>query len=245
MNELESGAKALIDAARKDEPPTADRDRIKHLIVLQVAAVGAVASAGTGAAVAGTMSLGAKLGVAVLAASLVGGGAIGVMKLRGTHQAAPATQPPVVQRAPAVHKAEPAAAELGPVEVPESAAVPQAESKTRKADRARKPPEPAATEGVPEDPLNTEVAVLKRAREALQLGRPAQALRALAEYDQLFGKGALGEERQAMAAIALCQVQPGAKAREQAAAFIRSAPNSPLCERVRATCITPPLKNRP
>lgn len=245
MNELEPGTKALIEAARDDEPSAADRDRIKHLILLQVATMGAVASAGTGAAVAGTMSLGAKVGVAVLTVSLLGGGVVGVMKLREPSAAAPAVQHPVARRAPAAHKTEPVAVEVRATEVPETPAVPRPESKVRKPDRPRKLPETVAPEAAPEDPLNVEVAVLKRAREALQRGQPAQALRALAEYDRLFGKGGLGEERQAMAAIALCQVQPGAKAREQAEAFIHAAPNSPLIERVRAACITPSSKNRP
>lgn len=242
MNELEPGAKALIDAARLDEPPTADRDRLKQQILLQVAAIGAVASAGAGAATAGTMSLGAKLGVAVLAVSLAGGGAVGVMKLRERHQPAPTAQHPVAQKAPAAHKPPPVAVENSPAEMPEAAAVPRAESKLRKADKPRRPPEQVSPAAVPEDQINIEVAVLKRAREALQLGRPAQALQALAEYDRLFGKGVLGEERQAMAAIALCQVQPGPSSREKAEAFIRLAPSSPLVERVRATCITPPPK---
>lgn len=243
MNELEPGTRALIEAARDDEPSAADRDRIKHLILLQVATMGAVASAGTGAAIAGTMSLGTKVGVAVLTVSLLGGGVVGVMKLREPRPAAPAVQHPMARKAPAAHK--PVAVEARATEVPEMPAVPPPESKMRKPDRPRKLPETVAPAAAPEDPLNVEVAVLKQAREALQRGQPAQALRALAEYDRLFGKGGLSEERQAMAAIALCQVQPGSKAREQAEAFIRSAPSSPLIERVRAACITPPSKNRP
>jgi outer membrane protein assembly factor BamD (BamD/ComL family) len=98
---------------------------------------------------------------------------------------------------------------------------------------------------IAEDRLNAEVEVLKRAREELRLGRPAQALEALLEYDRRFGKGVLGEERQAMAAIAACQARPGSGARAQAEAFMRSAPDSPLLDRVRATCITPARPGAP
>lgn len=90
-----------------------------------------------------------------------------------------------------------------------------------------------------DDFLNAEVSVLGRAREELRLGRPGRALDVLAEYDRRFGKGMLGEERRAIAAIATCQANPGSVARTQAEAFIRSAPSSPLLERVRATCVTP------
>jgi hypothetical protein len=244
MNELEPRARALIDAAREaDEPSPADRSRIKHAIILQVATVGAVASAGSAAA--GAMSVGAKLGVAILAASLVGGGAVGLMKLRETRETALAAKRVLSERTPAARTVARVVAEDEPATVAEVVAAPRVESRLRKADKARKVSEQTVAEAIPEDRLNAEVAVLTRAREALRMGRPAQALRALSEYDQLFGKGALGEERQAMAAIALCQAQPGVRAREQAEAFLHSAPTSPLVERVRAACITPALKASP
>jgi len=69
--------------------------------------------------------------------------------------------------------------------------------------------------------------------------RPERTLETLAEYDRRFGRGVLVEERQAIAAIALCQAEPGPAARAQAEAFMRKAPASPLRERVRAACITP------
>jgi hypothetical protein len=149
------------------------------------------------------------------------------------------------------------------VAVPPSIAPTQTEGKARKQDRARKP----AGQGsqvdqvnqvdlvnqvnnggewvAQEDQLNAEVDVLKRAREELRLGRPTEALEALSEYDRRFGKGALGEERQAIAAIAACQAHPGPSARAQAQAFMRSSPKSPLLDRVRAACITPTRAGSP
>ena len=86
------------------------------------------------------------------------------------------------------------------------------------------------------DSLDPELTVLRQAQEDLHAGLPAQALRRLAEYDRRFGKGTLNEERQAIGAIALCQVHPGPAAQAQAERFLRAAPQSPLAERVRAAC---------
>jgi hypothetical protein len=195
MNDLESRAKAIVEAGREaDAPKAADRDRIKRAVLMQIVAGGAVASS----AAASTLSLGAKVGLAVLAVSVVGGGTVGVLKVRSTR---PARKP---------------AAPGG---------------------RMEKTPE--------DDQLNAEVAVLKQAREELRLGRPARALQALVEYDRRFGQGVLGEERQAMVAIATCQAKPGPGAWAQAEAFMREAPASPLRERVREACITPARAKSP
>ena len=233
MNDLDVRAQAIVDAARDaDDPSPSDRDRIKHAILVQVAA-GAVAST----AVAGSvgMSFAMKVGLAVLAVSLVGGGTAGLMSWRRSDPAAnSAVHVPV---RPAITREM----SLPSVEIPAIAppAVPaQTESKARRPDKSRKAVEPSG-QLVQEDQLNAEVAVLKRAREELRLGRPAQALEALLEYDRRFGKGALGEERQAIAAIAACQAHPGPSARAEAQAFMRSSPHSPLLDRVRAACITP------
>jgi hypothetical protein len=247
MNDLDPGAKALIDAAREgDDPSLADRHRIKHTVLLRVATIGAAASA-SGAATAGTLSLGAKLGAAVLVASLVGGGTVGVLKLRDARQAAsPAKHhqaPPT--RTLTLQKPEGTAAETAPVAIPEMVVSARPENRTRRPDKLHTIAEPMPQSASAEDQINSEVAVLKRAREALRLGHPAQALQALAEYDRLFASGALAEERQAMAAIALCRLQPGPASRAQGEAFIRSAPASPLLERVRAACITPAPKSTP
>ncbi len=77
MNDLDVRAQAIVDAARDaDDPSPSDRDRIKHAVLVQVAA-GAVAST----AVAGSvgMSYAMKVGLAVLAVSLAGGGTAGLV----------------------------------------------------------------------------------------------------------------------------------------------------------------------
>jgi hypothetical protein len=235
MIDLDSRARAIVEAARDaDNPTPSDRDRIKRAVLVQLAA-GAVATT----AAASTMTVGMKVGLAVLAVSLVGGGTAGVWKLRASHDAAG-----VATRAP-MRKVAVQGGTAAPVEIPvmvEPAASAPVENRARRGDKSRKLAGPGARESerlADEDQLNAEVAVLKRAREELRLGRPAQALEALLEYDRRFGKGVLGEERQAMAAIAACQARPGPSARAQAQAFVLSSPKSPLLERVRAACITP------
>jgi hypothetical protein len=50
------------------------------------------------------------------------------------------------------------------------------------------------------------------------------------------GSGVLGQERQALSAIALCQWRPGPEAQARVAKFLRNAPESPLADRVRLAC---------
>jgi hypothetical protein len=231
MNDLEPRARAIVEAARHaDVPSAADRDRVKRAVLLQIVAGTAVASS----AVAGTLSVGAKVGLAILAVSVVGGGTVGLLKVSSTHEPAAARM-----RAPARTVAAP----MAPApRVPQEAPAPSvSDEKTGKVEKPRRagPQTARVAKGVDEDQLSAEVAVLRRAREELRVGRPVRALDALVEYDRRFGRGALVEERQAIAAIAACQAEPGPAARAQAEAFMRKAPASPLRERVREACITP------
>jgi hypothetical protein len=237
MNDLDPRSRAIVEAARDaDDPSPADRNRIRRAVMVQLA-VGAAASS----AAAGTMSVGMKLGLAALAVSLVGGGAVGLV-----HWQQPQSRANVAEhtRASVASARDPAAS---PVAIPKMAPSPAiapltAESHERRPDRPRKPAGSLAEEKASftqEDQLNAEVAVLKRAREELRLGRPVQTLEALREYDLRFGKGTLDQERQAMAALAACQAHPGPGSRAQAEAFLRSSPKSPMVGRVRVACITP------
>ena len=243
MNDLDSRSRAIIENARHaDEPSPTDSARIKRAILMQVAA-GTVASA----AAAGTMTAGVKVGLAVLTVTLVGGGAAGV-----AHWARPQVTASVAllspQRnapAPRVLTSPDVVHEIVAPSVTES---PSTEGKGRRQERSRKLALPVSKEEAPdfaEDVLTAEVAVLKRAREELRMGRPAKALEALSEYDRRFGKGVLGEERQAIAAIAACQAQPSPRAQAQAQAFMAASPRSPLLGRVRAACITPARADSP
>jgi ElaB/YqjD/DUF883 family membrane-anchored ribosome-binding protein len=239
MSDLEPRARAIVEAGRTaDLPSRADHDRIKRAVLLEVAAGTAMA----GTATAGTLSLGAKAGLAVLAVTLVGGGAVGVLKLRegDAHPAArvrgaPANPMGLTPAAPTMASPEPAA-QAAPVALDPT----EDTVDVRKVERVRRAIVAIgrAEKAAELDQLDAEVQVLKRAREELRQRRPERALDALREYDRRFGRGVLAEERQAMAALAGCQAKPGQAARARAEAFLRQAPASPLRERVREACIT-------
>ena len=237
MNDLDSRSRAIVEAARDaDDPSPTDRKRIRHAVMVQLA-VGAAASS----VAAGTMTVGMKLGLAALAVSLVGGGAAGIVHWRRPQETASVSAHARVPVASA-RDTTPSPVAIPKMAPPLAISPSSAESHERRPDRPRRLAGSFTREREPvaqEDQLNAEVVVLKRAREELRLGRPEQALKALREYDLRFGKGALDEERQAMAAIAACRAHPGPSSRAQAEALMLSAPNSPLLDRVRVACITP------
>jgi hypothetical protein len=88
--------------------------------------------------------------------------------------------------------------------------------------------------------LDAEVSLLRDARDALRDRRPRQALEILDEHARRFPSGVLAEERRAVHAIARCTAMPGADSRAEAESFLRSAPDSPLIDRVRSTCFDTP-----
>jgi outer membrane protein assembly factor BamD (BamD/ComL family) len=84
--------------------------------------------------------------------------------------------------------------------------------------------------------LDFELNLLRQAQEDLRLGLPAQALNRLADFDRRFPQSKLDQERQAIEAIASCQVRPGPAALARAHRFLQKAPLSPLAARVRSAC---------
>jgi len=246
MNDLGPEARSILAAARGAEPLTReDRARIKHGVLVRVAVLGA---ASTATATAAAMSVTTKITLTVLTVAALGGGSISLWAWKGraadptatarTHSRA--RKPTPIAREAPLAVAEPRALAPEPAAKLED----QPESQRRDVIRAvaRRPEIPVmpAAEVAPTapvlDPLNPELTVLRQAQEDLRAGLPAQALRRLADYERRVGKGALEEERRALAAIARCQVDPGPAAQMQAARFLRTAPESPLAERVRSAC---------
>jgi hypothetical protein len=244
MNDLGPEARSMLEAARGAQAPThADRERIKHAVLLRVATLGAVSTTAGGAV---AMTLATKVAVAALTVAVLGGGSVTLLARKGRTVSPPApsrvalshtarrispslpTQPVVVFEAPAVAE-EP---RPKPV-VPEVRRREVARSEARPAETVSAP----VAESAPAlDSLDPELTVLRQAQEDLRAGLPAQALRRLADYDRRFGKGALEQERRAIEAIASCQIHPGSAAQAQAERFLRAAPESPLAERVRSAC---------
>jgi hypothetical protein len=248
MKDLSPEARSLLTAARASGVPTvARRHNIKHTVLLRAAAVTA-ASAGAGAV--GATSLMAKLLLAGILASAATGGAVGVWKLRGTRDVAVTPSAASARPLHVADKNRPSQASAQGQDISVPTERPRATNLGREPARSftgRTPVREANRESQPntlalappasaERRLQDEVAQLRHAHEALRNGNPALALKILADYDRDFPKGALTEERGAIAAIASCQSQPGSSVRAQAQAFLRSAPSSLLGERVRAAC---------
>jgi hypothetical protein len=184
--------------------------------------------------------VGATLGVALFAAGLaIGWG----LQSRASE-------------APAPHTGEPAPAVA--VEAATPVAAVSAKESVSGADRAARPaaptaaeePAPRRSEHTPQrsrshsaavaapstaQPLDAELALLRRVERALRNGDPALALALLAELDDRYPQTRLAEERLAARTIADCRLDhPDAAAR--ARAFLRERPASVYSERVQSAC---------
>ena len=108
-------------------------------------------------------------------------------------------------------------------------------------------PRPRATrKALPPNPLNDELALLRRVERALRNADPALALALLGELDERFPESRLVEERQAARLIADCRMD-GPDADSQARAFLRDHPASVYRQRVQLACEigTPPVAKHP
>jgi hypothetical protein len=243
MNDLSPEARAIVEGSRNaDVLSRADRERLKQGVLLRLATLG-VATATTGTAAG--MSLAAKLALTAIAATVLGGSAVSVWELRRL----PAKPAGVAQQSSST---EVSAAVLPlPEETHKDTLVPanspSADSRRDSArhDGAKKAskhavanaPAPSVASAVtgPLDP-EPELRVLRQAREDLRAGLAESAYQRLVDYDRQHGRGVLVQERQALTVIALCKWHPGSDAQTRAAEFLRSAPESPLADRVLSEC---------
>jgi poly(3-hydroxybutyrate) depolymerase len=70
----------------------------------------------------------------------------------------------------------------------------------------------------------------RKAAAAAVSGLPPAGPELRCRPDRRHGSGVLGQERQALSAIALCQWRPGPEAQARVAKFLRNAPESPLAD---------------
>jgi len=199
MNDLGPEARSILEAARGAEAPTrADRQRIKHAVLLRVATLGAVSTTAGGAV---AMSLAAKVTVAALTVAVLGGGSVTLLVRKERAAQPPVASARVASRTAHVSPSRPVAVPEAPAVVEEPSAKPVL-PEVRRREVARpevRPAEPVSapvTEVTPApvpalNSLDPELTVLRQAQEDLRAGLPAQALRRLSEYDRRFGKGAL------------------------------------------------------
>jgi hypothetical protein len=198
------------------------------------------------------MSLAAKLALTAIAATVLGGSAVSVWELRR-----PAAKPASVAQQssstevsaavlplPEETRQEPHNDELVPAKSPaadsghDSARHDGAKKASKRAVANAPSPSVSSAAVGPLDP-EPELRVLRQAREDLRAGLAESAYRRLVDYDRQHGQGALAQERQALTVIALCKWRPGSEAQTRAAEFLRSAPESPLADRVRSECESP------
>jgi hypothetical protein len=87
-----------------------------------------------------------------------------------------------------------------------------------------------------ESSLAAELAMLQRARRALNADNGRLALGIVQELDERFPKGVLVEERNATRILSLCQLERVAEAKQAARDFLGRYPSSVYAGRVRQSC---------
>lgn len=110
----------------------------------------------------------------------------------------------------------------------------------KRAHRDPGPASPSSREPAPvTDELQAEMALIRRARQALQAGRAAGALEVLDAHARAFPRGQMREDRQVLRIEALCAADKAPQARAEVRLFLRAFPGSAHATRVRAMCAAP------
>ena len=258
-DELSKNARTLLYAARHQGGPTTAQ-KAKLTVAVMTATAGTAAAMTTGAAATGT-SLVKLVGAGVIATILGVSGTV-LVKKAATPLPAPVTVPaagvvrpvePPRARAPAPQQAvaEPIVGEAtpAPVQQPARAAPPPrvterplalpdvepvAESATPEL-AGRLPP----SRSVPSDTTAAEVTALGGALEALEEGRPADALQMARTARLAAPNGALRPELTVIEVEALCALQRKAEASELAASMPQSDRSPLVVQRLKRTCVAP------
>lgn len=147
---------------------------------------------------------------------------------------AAAAQAPVAGEAPGVPEPE-----LPPHEAPPDEAAAAADAARDRAlgsSRPRAARRAPAAPAQPESSLAVELAMLQRARRALNAENGRLALGIVEELDERFPRGVLVEERSATRILSLCQLERVAEATRAARDFLARYPSSVYAERVRQSC---------
>jgi hypothetical protein len=237
---LDPQARALLDAFRADEElPAVVRERIWQrleggrfaagrvaVIVFAAAAAIALVLLGREALESRAQPLPVREQAPYVERSGDGG------ETAAVHDIAPAPRTGTSVPTPSPGESAPAPVGASPPMQPERKPV-----KPRTTPPAAAPSASAPVEA--DDPLAAEAELLRRARAALSRGEARGALGLLDEAARRFDPGVLGEEREALQVLALCDAGERAKARQRAAAFLRAHPGSPLADRVDAACASP------
>jgi hypothetical protein len=240
MDSLERG---LAELRADLSPSSADKARLRALILAPALAGNVEPSPAPPAKLDGWAALKAAGTAGLKAGALLLGVGLGAGFWLGRETSLPATRAPAaIEAAPspsAVARAAPAAPPPAPPATPgplETRQVLKVSEPSPLAEPRRPPPRARATrKAVAPNPLNEELALLRRVERALRNGDPALALALLGELDERFPESRLVEERQAAKLMAHCR-QGSADAVARAHAFLHDSPASVYRQRVQSAC---------
>lgn len=209
-------------AAGQVKLPEAERRALWASIALSVPAAltASTAAAATTQAARGGIAAYLTKGAVFLAA--VGGLTFGAAKLLSRAEPSVAERPlSVVTAAPHEATVAPVASAAAALPLPTSEPAPAA------------PASEARPRTTPASQLREESHAVLEARAALRAGNAAQCLRLLEQARERFPRGALGQEREALAIEALAQSGQSSAARRRADSFLQKYPQSPYSADVR------------
>jgi hypothetical protein len=269
MSDLSHDARELLQVARHEDGPTpAERERLRRAVFGAVAgsstvfgsagAVGASATAGSGAKLSLVAGITAKMSTAPLAIWFAVGTAAGLASVapaaavryvtsstpQGVMASTATTASRVAQREPAPPSHEPFAPDPLPAAAiptetegpPSSVTAPAVASEEKSIRASASAPSAPSTPALEPPPLTQELDLLGTAQRELAAGRAEQALAWLGKHERRFPSGALRGERLAARVFALCALGRTEEATRATREFERAAPGSPLTPRVLASC---------
>jgi hypothetical protein len=123
-----------------------------------------------------------------------------------------------------------------PVSPPSNAVASEPPVATVAPSAAAEPTAEAHVRGPAHDPLAAEVALLQRAKQAWQAGKPGVALGLVQRHAQLYPRSQLAAERDAVSVFALCSLGRTSEAHDVATQLLAKSPHSPLRKSLEDSC---------
>jgi hypothetical protein len=263
MNGMSRRAQGVVDAVKRSRFADADRESVRAKLKAKIAA-GALAGAGAGAAAlpakaaALTPGIVAKVGGAgltwklVVVGTVLGAVGLGVVARVGTTSEVRGPS----DSAATVAAVAPVATPVVSFEVPPGASSsadstrPAASALPAETQPAAQRPPVAPSPGKPATPrarssasIAAELALLRRAQEALRAGDSDRSLAMIDELVAQHPTGALREERTAARVLALCAAGRTKEARALGQQFVARSPQSVQVARMKASCaFAPPTR---
>lgn len=235
MSELGTEDKTWLDVLRtSDEPTSADRDRIRALVLTSVATTGgAVIASSTVGKAASLFGIGWKVVLAAVSVGALVGSGIWVVS---------GTSLPTVGASAARTKLETTAAESPSAAAAEATTAPPPDDDMDVPGGYGVQAEPTARPSralakIPYDDIEAELGLLSRAQRALSAHDSMLALQLLGEHRAKFPRGSLHVEREGLYAVAACEAKRP-EGTKLASRFLQNFPASPLGARVRAACLS-------